>query len=170
MDPFTIAAGIGAIGSLFKGVTSLFSGNSQQAAAEAAAKQARQEGGVAAQEALQQGDQTAAVAATRAAAGGGGFSGSAMGVIQMLQQQAMSNARTAAYKSINQSRADIYQGDIAKAQGMQGLVSGVVGAASTLAGGMAQGASTARSLKALQSLGGDADATAAAGAAPGAMF
>lgn len=140
MDPFTIAAGISAIGGLFKGLTSLFSGEAQKKAADNAATQHLQEAGVGVQESLQEGDQVAARGATQAAANGGGIVGSSLGVISQISQAAMFNARAQAYRGRTQAQADVYQGKVAMAQGIQGLVGGVVSSASSLVGGFQQDA------------------------------
>lgn len=152
MDPFTIAAGIQAVGSLFKGVTGLIAGNHQAQALEYAAQQAEMEGGVNAGIALQQGDQVAAHAAAQAAANGGGLTGSAIGVIEQLSGQAMFNARAAAYRARTEAQADVYKAGVAKAQGRQALIGGVVDAGSSLVGGFMRSAAVGRQTRALATL------------------
>ncbi len=141
MDPMTMAsAGMGAIGALFKGVTSLFGGNAEAKAAEAQADQARREAGVRINEGLQQGDQAVARAAITSAAGGGGFVGSSLGVLRMLGQQSYANARTEAYKGMTEAQAADYRAAQARSAGLQGLVGGLVGAGGSIAGGLTQNA------------------------------
>lgn len=169
MDPLTIvAAGISAIGSLFKGITSLFGGNNEEKAAEYAAQQHQDEAGVSAQEALDEGARAAAHAAVQGAANGGGFVGSTLGVIQDLSNRAMFNARAALYRGKAQAQSDIYQGKVAQAQGQQALIGGVLGAGSSLIGGFAKSASDSAQLKAFSQGLGDADASAGASAGAGA--
>jgi hypothetical protein len=132
MDPFTIAAGISSVGSLFKGVTSFLSGNAQASAERAAAKQSRAEAGVKSSQALAQGDAVAATAATQAAANGGGLDGSAMNIISSLGQQSMFNARSAIYRGETEARSDLYNANVDKAQGLQGLIGGTIGAAGSM--------------------------------------
>lgn len=134
MDPISI--GIAAASSLFKGITGFFSGNSQAKAMKAAARQAGDEAGVAAQGALAQGDAAAAQGAVQAAANGGGLVGSSLGVIQMLSQRAMFNARAAAYRGVTEQQTDLYNARVAKAKATTGLISSVFGAAGDIAGGM----------------------------------
>jgi hypothetical protein len=152
MDPFTIAAGLGAIGSLLKGVTGLFAGNTEAKAERNAASQAEAEGGEAASQAVQSGNAAAASAAVQGAANGGGFVGSTLGVVQDLANRAMFNARAAAYRGRVQAQNDMYQAGVAQAQGVQSLIGGVVGGASSLVGGFAQSANAAAQLKASQAL------------------
>lgn len=148
MDPLTIiSAGISSVGSLFKGLTGFFGGNAEAKIAEQNARQAQEEGGVAASQALAQGDQVAARAATQAAANGGGFTGSALSVISSLSQQAMFNARAAAYKARTAANAELYRGSVAKTQGLQGLVTSAADAGSSLIGGFAKSANNAKLLQ-----------------------
>ncbi len=153
MDPFTIAAGISAVGSIFKGITGLFGGIHANQAAKANARQANDEAAVAGDQALMQGDAVAARAATQAAANGGGFTGSSLGVISSLSQQAMFNARAQIYRGQTQARDYLYEGKQALTQGIQGAVGAGIQAGSSLLGGFAQSAAQARQLKAIQSLG-----------------
>lgn len=153
MFPFLIPAGLAAVGGIFKGISSIFGGIHANEAAKDNAIQARAEAGVAGDQALRAGDATAAQAATQAAANGGGFTGSTMGVISSLSQQAMFNARAAAYRGNAQARADLYSGRQAMAQGIQGGISGAIGAGSSLMGGFAQQAAEGRQLRAIQSIG-----------------
>lgn len=149
MDPFTIAAGISGIGSLFKGITSLIAGNRQRDADNAAAAQALGEAGVNAQTALQEGDAAAAHGAAVAAANGGGFVGSSIGVIQNLSNQAMFNARAQVYRGQTIAQRDKYEGGVAHAQGVQGFVGSMIDAGTSLVGGMARSAQSAAYIKAL---------------------
>lgn len=154
MDPFTIAAGIQAIGGLFKGVTSLLGGNAKARAEKQAANQAEAEGGVAAQQAAMEGNQVAAQGAVNAAANGGGFVGSSLAAVSQLSQQAMSNARAAAYRGVTEAQGHLYQAKVAKSQGMTDLIGSVIGAAGSLAGGAAQASASAKQHAALKTLGG----------------
>jgi hypothetical protein len=156
MDPFTIAAGISALGSAFKGITGFLGGNQQAKAEKAAAAQAEGEAGVAASQALAQGDQVAAQGAVQAAANGGGFVGSSIAAIQQLSSQAMFNARAAAYRGATEGRADLYQAKIAKGQGVSSLVGSLIGSAGDIAGGVARSGAESRQLAALTTLKGDA--------------
>jgi hypothetical protein len=156
MDPFTIAAGISAIGSLFKGVTGFLGGNRQASAERRAAEQAEAEGGVAAQQAVAQGDQVAAQGAVNAAANGGGFTGSALASISQLSQQALFNARAAAYRGVTEAQSHLYQAKVAKQQGLQDLVGGAIDAGASLYGGVARSGAEAKQLAALKTLRNDA--------------
>lgn len=138
MDPFLISAGIQAASGLFKGIGGFFGGNAQAKAAKAAARQAGLEGGIAASQQLQQGDAAAAEGAVQAAANGGGFTGSSLGVIQMLSERAMFNARAAAYRGATEVQSHLYDARVAKQQGLQGLIGGFSGAAGDIFGGMAK--------------------------------
>lgn len=166
MDPFTIAAGIGSVGSLFQGITGLFSGWAANHEAKLQADQDRAEAGLAAGQQLQQGDQVAARAATQAAANGGGFVGSSLGVISSLASQAMFNARAKVYQGLTQARSDLYQGKVAAQNGRNQFIGSAVQAGSTLLSGFAQSASQAKMMQALQNGGaggfdgGGADAAA----------
>lgn len=149
MDPFTIAAGISAVGSLFKGLTSFFGANNQAKAEKNAARQAQAEAGVNSSIALEQGDQVAAQGAVQAAANGGGFVGSALSEIQNLTNQAMFKARSVVYRGATEAQGHLYQAKVLKAQGTNELIGGVLGAAGSAAGGFAQAGANARLLKAL---------------------
>jgi len=100
----------------------------------------------------------------QAAANGGGLVGSSLSVIQNLSNQAMFNARAAVYRGQSEARADLYQGAVAKQNGVNGLIGGVFGGASSLVGGWAQSASQSRILQAIQSGGGSAGGGGFAGA------
>lgn len=149
MDPFTIAAAISAAGALFKGVTGFLGGNAEDQAEKQAAQQHLNEAGVNADEALMQGDQAAARAATQVAANGGGFGGSSLGVINQLSSDAMFNARAQAYRGRTQAQSDLYAGSVAKTQGVDSLISGVVGAGSSIAGGFMRQAQFGAQMNAL---------------------
>lgn len=140
MDPFLIAAGIGAIGKLFGGVTSFLSDKAEQQVDRQNAQQHLQEAGVAASQAIEQGDAVAARAAVATAANGGGFVGSGLGLITSLADTAMYNARVAAYRGRTQANADLYQAEVAKMKGRAALIGGILGAGSSVLGGMAQDA------------------------------
>lgn len=156
MDPFTIAAGISAVGSLFKGIGGFFAGNNQAKALKNAARQADAEAGVNAQIALQQGNAIAAKAATQAAANGGGLTGSSLAAIQDLSQKAMFNARTAVYRGMTEAQRDLYQANVAKAQGMLSLIGSFSPAAAGMANGMAQSDLAKQQISAMQQMHGDA--------------
>jgi len=153
MDPITIAAGISALGSLFKGVSGLFAGNAQAKAEKNAARQADAEAGVNAQIALAQGDQTAAQGAVQAAANGGGFVGSSLAAISDLSRAAMFKARSAVYRGQTEMQAHLYNAKVAKAQGTNDLIGGVIGAAGAAAGGMAGLSSQAKLMSLLRPAG-----------------
>jgi hypothetical protein len=155
MDPFTIMAGIGAVGSLFKGLTGFFGGNAQAQEERNAAEEADRQAGVNAQIALQQGDEAAAHGAVAAAANGGGFVGSAIGVIGNLSNQAMYNARQQVYRGQTEAQNDLYGAAVAKTQAWDSLISGGVGAASSIVGGFAQASLAAQQKAALSALKGD---------------
>lgn len=131
------STGLGVLGNVFQGVMSLTSGLQQQKQEQAAATQAKQLGGVNANVALLQGDETAARGATQAAANGGTIGGTSLGVIQQASNAAMFNARTAAYRGLSQANADIYQGEVDRDNGINGLLGGLVGAAGTGVSGAA---------------------------------
>ena len=152
MDPFTIAAGIGAVGSLFKGLTGLFGGNAEAAAHEANAQQDLRQAGVNTDIALRQGDAVAATGAVRAAANGGGLVGSSMGVIQDLAGQAMFNARQQVYRGQTQAQSERYAGAVAKANGINQLIGGVIGAGASLVGGFKQSALFSQQNQAIASI------------------
>lgn len=140
MDPFTIAAGISALGSLFKGASGVFGGLNEQKAEQNAATQHEEEAGVNASNALQEGDEATARAATQVAANGGGFVGSSVGVLNGMASKAMFNARTQVYRGQTQAQADLYSGQVAKAQGIDEGISGAIDAGSSLAGGFMRSA------------------------------
>lgn len=140
MDPFTIAAGISALGGVFKGLTGFFGGNAQAQAERNAALQAQMQGGVNAGLALQQGDAVAAHGAVTAAANGGGFVGSSLGVIQNLSQQAMYNARQQVYRAQTEAQAHLYAGQVDSMNARNALIGGAVDAGSSLVGGFARSA------------------------------
>lgn len=165
MDPITIAAGISAIGSLFKGITGFLGGSDKQKLEELQAQQDLQEGGVAAGQAVRQGEIVEADGATRAAANGGGFVGSTLGVLQGLADQAQFNARAAVYHAQTAARSARYEGAVAKTDGIDALISGVTQAASSLVGGMAKSSAGAQSTAALKFLGNGASDASAADAA-----
>lgn len=142
MDP--ISAGIAGLGSLLSGVSGFVNATAQQKALDNAGRQALAEAGVEAQQRLQEGDAVAASAAVQAAANGGGFVGSTLGVLQGLSQKAMFNARAAAYAGITRNQDLRYEGELARAQGSQGLLKGVVGAGAAAFGGFAGAAARTR--------------------------
>ncbi|HUO22694.1 MAG TPA: hypothetical protein VMU59_09290 [Caulobacteraceae bacterium] len=144
MDPFTIAAGIGALGSLFKGILGFGANNAQAQAQRNAAQQAEQQGGVAASEQIEQGNAAAARAAVQGAANGGGFGGSTLGVIQDLSNRAMFNARAAAYRGRQTAVNDMYDAQVSQANGANALIGGVVDAGSSLLGGWAKSSAVAK--------------------------
>lgn len=156
MDPTIVAAGIQAVGSLFKGITGFFQGNSQAKAYKVAARQAEAEAGVQSSVALQQGDAVAAQGAVNAAANGGGFVGSSIAAIQQLSSQAMFNARAAAYRGATEGQTDLYNAKVAKAQGLSALIGSLSPAGGALYGGVARQQAEDRQLAALTTLKGDA--------------
>ena len=126
LDPFLISGGIGAIGSLFKGLTGLQvqPAGARKDAYRKQGEEAEMQSGVQAQERLRRRASAAAAhAAVTAAANGGGPTGSSMGVIQNLSSQAMFNACTAICRGNQANQNDIYQGqELAKAQKVSDLV------------------------------------------------
>lgn len=158
MDPFTlVSTGLSAIGQLFGGLFGSNQANAQKQAYQNAALQAGEEAGVVAGQKLQEGQVAAAHAAVQGAANGGGFVGSTLGVISQLGQQAMANARMATYRGNTQIQNDIYQSKVAGDNATNSMISGVVGAGSSLIGGWATSAYRASSLKALGALKGEPD-------------
>jgi hypothetical protein len=155
LDPFTLAAGLSAIGSVFKGITGLIAGKREAQADKNAALQAEMEGGVNAQEALQSGNATAARAATQVAANGGGFVGSSLDVVKNLSEQAMFQARGQAYRARTVAQNDIYKAGVAKAQGLNQFVGSLINAGSSVAGGMMQQGLYQQQMLALKSLRGE---------------
>lgn len=156
MDPLTLAAGgLSALGGLFKGITGMLAGTAQQKALDYAARQAEDQAGVSAQQQLDQGNQVAARAAAQGAANGGGFVGSTLGLVQDLASRAMFNTRAEIYKGKVQAQNDIYQGQVARAQGLNDMIGGVVDAGSSLVGGFAKAGFQAQQLKYMQQAGGD---------------
>lgn len=135
MTPATDALGI--VGTLFKGVASFIGAGKRAQAERNAAEQAENEAGVAAQLQLGQGDQIAAQAAVQGAANGGGLVGSTIGVISSLSQQAVFNARAAAYKGQSEARAHIYKAGVATASGNVALINAGVEAATQAASAFA---------------------------------
>ena len=156
MDPFTIAAGIGAVGKLLGGITGLFGGNAQAALHNRNALMDAQQAGVDSSISWQQGEGVAAEGAVRAAANGGGLVGSSMGVITNLSQQAMYNARAQIYRGQVASQGELYQAAVAKNQGQRALIGGVVGAASSVAGGFLQSSIESRYITAQNASHGEA--------------
>lgn len=153
MGPLGIAStALDALGHLFGGIMGANAGSAQNKAQQYAAQQARQEAGVAAQEAILQGNTAAGHAAVQTAANGGGFVGSSMGVISQLSREAMFNARAAAYRGVTQSQSDLYQGAVAKANGVNSLIGGAVGAAGAAASGAATEVFRGQQLSSLASL------------------
>lgn len=161
MDPISIGfMGLSALGSLFGGATQSASAQAaaERAQAEGAAKsqadlynaqQATQEAAVNTQITLAQGQAAAATAAVQAAANGGGFTGSTLGVLQQLSSKALFDARAVAYRGRTQAQADTYQSQIDtydgqvqaaqdNAQASNAMISGVIGAASDVFGGIAK--------------------------------
>jgi hypothetical protein len=132
-----LSAGLEAAGSLFKGITGFFAGQSEARQEKLAAHMASQQGGVNADIALRQGQATAEQGAAQAAANGGGFVGSSLSQIQNLSSQAMYNARATAYRARTQEEADFEQASIDKAQGWQSLIGGAFGAAGSVVGNAA---------------------------------
>ena len=129
MDPMSLAMmGANAFSSLFQGIMGQNQANTQNKIFQDRARQANAEAGISAQEALQQGDQAAAHGAAVAAANGGGFVGSSIGAIQNLSNNAMFNARAQTYRGLTQSQSDLYQAAVARANGQNAMISGIVGA------------------------------------------
>lgn len=155
MDPFTIAAGISAVGSLFKGIMGFNAGNAEAEAHRNAALQAEAEGGQAASNQIEEGNARAASAAAQGAANGGGFVGSTMGIISDLSNKAMFNARAAAYRGRAQAQNAMYEGQVAKANGQNALIGGVIDAGSSLLGGFAKSSAVAKQLAAIKANRGD---------------
>lgn len=132
MDPLDMAAtGIPILGGLFSGIMGLFAGNAEAKIDKENAFQDEREGTVNSEVALQKGDATAAAAATQAAANGGGLVGSSIGVIAQDSRTAMFNARTQIYRGDTAARADLYKGQVAQANGINGLIGSVTGAVGT---------------------------------------
>lgn len=132
MDPMELAAaGTSVLGGLFSGLTGMSAADQQAAAYKLAAKRSEDEAGVNANEALEQGDQTAARSATQAAANGGGLVGSSLGVIQQASSAAMFNARADSYRGLTAADSDLYDAQIAKDNGVNSLLGGLIGSAAS---------------------------------------
>ena len=154
--PFIIEAGISALGKLLGGITGMFSSKAEAAVHERNALMASQQAGVNSEIAYQQGEGVAAEGAVRAAANGGGLVGSSLGVITNLSQQAMFNARAQIYRGQVASQGELYQAAVAKNQGQRALIGGVVGAASSVAGGFLQSSIESRYITAQNASHGEA--------------
>ncbi len=155
MDPFTIAAGVGALGSLFKGILGFGASNAQAQAERNAAQQAEQQGGAAASEQVEEGNAQAATGAVTAAANGGGFVGSSLGVIQNIANKAMFNARTAAQRGRQSAVNAMYDASVSQANGANALIGGALDAGSSLLGGFAKSSAVAQQLAAIKQNRGD---------------
>lgn len=158
-----ITAGIDALGQLFSGVSDFFASRNKAKAYEYQAQQASSESGVAASQALTQGDIVAARAATQAAANGGGLVGSSIGVISYLGQQAMFNARAAAYKGTTEASADRYKARLARRAGVISLISTIPSISGSLIGSWAKHQSANKIQAGSAYLEGDTSAAGAAG-------
>lgn len=134
MDPITIAAALASAGKLFEGITAFIGGNDKKRLMQQAADQARQEGSVRANISLADSERAAARAATMAAGGGGGVVGSAIDVLDDLGRQAMFNARSAIYAGESEAQQRLYEGRVAKAEGMKTLITSGVRATSSFLG------------------------------------
>lgn len=156
MDPISLAMmGVSVLGNLFSGIMGNDAGQQQKKAYDARALQEQQEAGVNAGQALQQGNEVAAHDAVQAAANGGGLGGSAMGVINMASQTAMLNARGQVYRGVTAANADLYNGDVAAADGQNKLIGGVLGAAGSVASGVMNAGFRSSILKSAGALKGD---------------
>jgi hypothetical protein len=154
---FPLAGGLSALGSLFSGITTWVSDGRKATALDHAALQSSEEAGVNAQEQLQQGDATAAEGAVRAAANGGGMTGSSMGVIANLSNEAMFNARTQIYRGNVERQNDLYEAGTERAAGTDALIGAGIGAGSSLVGGMMQGAQYTQQQQLLNQARGETD-------------
>lgn len=137
MDPITIAAAFAAVGSLLKGVMGYGEGKAKERQAQMAAQQANADAGIKAQASLDQLDRTEAEATVRAAQNGGGFSGSTQDVLRDMDQRGIFNARSLIYAGATKAANYRYEGAVASREGSLKLISGVVSAGSSLAGGWA---------------------------------
>jgi hypothetical protein len=137
---FQAAGGLGALGGLMQGISASIADGRKATALDRAALQSSEEAGVNAGLQLQRGDATAAQGAVRAAANGGGLTGSSMGVIANLSNQAMFNARAQIYRGNVERQNDLFEAATERAQGLSSLVGGVVSGATSLLGGFAQAA------------------------------
>lgn len=146
MDPFTLAAGFSAVGSLFKGILGFGAGNAQAKAMRAAAQQAEAEGGLAASNQVEETNAQAATGAVTAAANGGGFTGSSLGVIQGIANRGMFNARAAAYRGRTQAQRDMYDASVAQADATNSLIGGTLDAGTSLLGGWAKSSAVAKQM------------------------
>jgi hypothetical protein len=137
MAPLVIAAALASAGELFKGITAFIGGNDEKRLMQQAADQARQESSVRANISLADAERAAARAATMAA-GGGGVTGSAIDVLDDLGRQAMFNARSAIYAGESEAQQRLYEGRVAKAEGVKTLITSGVRATSSFLGATGQ--------------------------------
>lgn len=132
------AAGLSAVGSLFGGASARAAAKARAKALEAAARQAKLEGGVAASQGLQEDERTIAAASTRAAAGGAGLRGSAADVIDDLSRQSMYRARSTLYRATSEARNRLYEAQVARREGQDAFIQGIIGAGASMLGGFGQ--------------------------------
>lgn len=158
-----VSSGIGALGSLFSGVTNYFGQMAEAQEDENNAITALRQAGVNSQVALQEGNATAAEGAVRAAANGGGLVGSALGVISNLSNQAMYNARQQVYRGQTQAQNYTYAASVAKFNAIAGAIGGGIKAGTSLAGGYMEDALLKQQNIALQALRGSAGGSYGAG-------
>lgn len=153
MDPLSIAQiASSSLGNLFSGLFGASAASARAKAYGAAADQAEAEGGVAAQEAILRGNAVAAHAAVQTAANGGGFTGSSLGVISQLSQQAMFNARAASYRANTIAIADRYNTKVQKADSLNDYIGAGIGAVSPAVGGGIENAARTNQLQSLATL------------------
>lgn len=138
------AAGLSAVGSLFEGITANSAAKARARQLEMQAQQARQEGGVAAQMGIADDQRMQAHAATLAAANGGGFEGSAMNVLNDLQQQSLFKAKSTVYRAQSQANNADYEASVARQEGKNALISGAIKAGSSLLSGFGQASEAKR--------------------------
>jgi len=94
----------------------------------------------------------AAHAAVQTAANGGGFTGSSLGVISQLSQQAMFNARAASYRANTIAIADRYNTKVQKADSLNDYIGAGIGAVSPAVGGGIENAARTNQLQSLATL------------------
>lgn len=138
------AAGLQALGSLLGGFGANAAGKQRRKAAYAAARQTRQEASVEASTIADQVERALARAAVLGAAAGGGFDGSAGDVMRDQEQRGKFNVRSAIWQGETRATALEQEGEVARAEGKNALVAGVIDAGSTLLGGMARQAEAGR--------------------------
>lgn len=135
-----IAAGLSAMGSLLGGTSAFSGGRARNRAMKAAARQTRQEAAVDAAIINDGVERAAGAAAVAGASAGGGWQGSAVDVLTDLEQRGRFNVRSAIWSGNSRAAAQEHEGAMAEHDGKMALITSVIEAGSSLAGGFARNA------------------------------